>query len=92
MPRGCDHAVHVEVYDPRTTRKRYFIVEFNSDCEVLRIKERKPKEKPQLGVYYAAWWVASSHALGTGDTLPKRVISAARQKLAAEERAANATP
>lgn len=86
MPRGCDYAVHVEVYDPRTTRKRYFIVEFNSDCEVLRIKERPGNGKP------VSWWVASSHALGTGDTLPKRVISAARQKLAAEERAANAAP
>lgn len=104
MPRGCDHAVHVKLKVERpvvpsletlTVRQhveRHFIVEFNADGDVLRIKERKKKEPPQIGVYDASWWVAGSHPLGTGDTLPKRVIAAALAKLDAEERSARATP
>ena len=90
MPRGCDHAVHVQI--EVRGRLRHFIVEFNADGDVLRIKERKPKEHPCLGVYDASWWVATSHVLGTGNTLPKRVIAAARAKMAGEDRALNDTP
>lgn len=79
MARGCDHAVRVHVDD------RHFIVEFNADGEVLRIKERRLYAK---GTLYEAWcqasyWVASSHSLGTRDTRPKRIIAAAREKHAA---------
>lgn len=75
MRPGCAVSVHIQM------GHRYFVVEFDANDEVLRIKERKAKEHPQLGVYNASWWVASSHPLGTGNTLPKRIIQAARANL-----------
>lgn len=90
MPRGCDHDTHVRLSG------RYFIVEYNADGNVLRIKERKAKSYAprgvSIGVFDASWWVATSHPLGTGDTLPKRVIAAAHAKRTAEDISANATP
>lgn len=86
MPRGCDYAVHVQL------EGRYFIAEFDADGNALRIKERKQKQLPTIGVYDASWWVASSHALGTKNTLPKRIIAAAHVKTIAEHESANATP
>lgn len=75
MLPGCDHSVHVRL------ENRHFIVEYNADGEVLRIKERKPKTYAprgvSIGVYDVSWWVPSSHPLGIGNTLPKRVIAAA---------------
>ena len=83
MPRGCDHDVHVRIVHKE--RARHFIVEFNADGEVLRIKERRMKDYAPMGVpigeYNATYWVATSHVLGTGNTLPKRIIAAARAKL-----------
>lgn len=74
MPRGCASAVHVHL------KGRHFIVEYDAAGEVLRIKERKQKSEPYLiGVYDASWWTASSHPLGSGDTLPKRIIVAAAE-------------
>lgn len=61
---------------------RTFIVEFESADKVLRIKERMTYELFSIEkVYLRSYWVASSHSLGKGDTLPKRVIEAARAKL-----------
>lgn len=86
MPRGCDHSVHVHL------ENRHFIVEYNEIGGVLRIKERKPKLPPMIGVYDASWWVPSSHPLGIGDTLPKRIVAAAEAKRAAEDKAYDAAP
>jgi hypothetical protein len=90
MPRGCDHSVHVHL------ENRRFIVEYNEVGDVLRIKERKPvpyappNSKPN--VCDVSWWVATSHPLGIGMTLPKRVILAAEMKKAAEDKAYDAAP
>lgn len=73
MRHGCARAVHVQLED------RHFIVEYNSDDDVLRIKERN--HGPGLsGTYNASYWVASSHVLGSGDTLPKRILRIAKEK------------
>lgn len=98
MPRGCDHVVHVhlDVVRKGTVTIRHFVVEFNEDGEALRIKERKPKTYTprgvSIGVCDVSWWVRTSHPLGSGDTLPKRVIEAARAKMVSEDAARNATP
>ncbi len=84
--RGCDHAVHVKMHE------RHFIVEFNEVDEVLRIKERKRKEHPQVGVYDVSWWVAACHPWGSGNTMPKRIAAAAKAKWDVENRAFDATP
>lgn len=78
MPPGCDHAVNVRLND------RSFIVEFNEVGEILRIKERKQlfNHGPEMSYYNVSYWVPSSHPLGTGNTLPKRIIAAARAKMA----------
>jgi hypothetical protein len=102
MPRGCDHAVHVhiDVVNPEHKARgrapkagnRHFIVEFDADGEVLRIKERKKYDhgpNAGSGVYNHPWWKAGTHPLGV---LPRRVIAAARLKLSEEHRSANATP
>lgn len=88
MRHGCDFSVHVQL------ERRHFIVEFDEDSEVLRIKERKNYDygPGMSGVYNASYWVASSHVLGTGNTMPKRIIAAARNKLIAEERSEDAAP
>jgi len=86
-PRGCDYSVHVHVDE------RHFIVEYDECGNVLRIKERKKKENPTIGVYDVSWWVPSSHVLGKSPyTRPRRVIAAAAAKMAAEDAAHNATP
>jgi hypothetical protein len=86
MPRGCDYSVHVRL------EQRHFIVEYDSDGKVLRIKERKPNGPPSGTSSDVSWWVATSHPLGNGNTLPKRVIAAALAKQQAEHRADLATP
>jgi hypothetical protein len=101
MPRGCDYSVRIDVdvsempglagRQPRTGLRK-FIVEFDSDGEVLRIKEVKQLQPPSIGIYHAQFWKAGTHALGNGDTLPKRVIAAAAAKMAAEDGNADATP
>jgi hypothetical protein len=101
---GCDYSVRIELRVgehsgvgagmPPRTGLRKFIVEYDADGEVLRIKEIR-QLPPLYGVarvYHASYWKASTHALGNGDTLPKRIIAAARAKLDAEERSINATP
>lgn len=101
MPRGCDHSVWVDIDVTRSATAghkpragiRKFIVEFDADGLVIRIKERKTYGTyPLNGVYNAPYWKAGTHALGNGDTLPKRIIAAAYAKLRAEHRAADATP
>lgn len=95
MPRGCDHSVHVrlEITDEVTRGAgkqprrgpRHFIVEYDADGEVLRIKERKTygAGEPWERLYDGPYWKAGTHSLGNGDTLPKRVIAAAKAKHAA---------
>lgn len=83
---GCAYKTIVKL------ENRTFIVEYDDDGNVLRIKERKNKQPPMIGVYEASWWTAKSHVLGAGLTMPKRVIEMARQKMAAEDVAHNATP
>lgn len=101
--RGCDYSVHVkfEIDAPLNGARgkrpragsRYFIVDFNADGDALRIKERKTRTMFGVdNVYDFSWWSASSHPLGSGNTLPKRVIEAAHKKTAAEDRSANAVP
>lgn len=83
----CDHSVRV------TVDERKFVVEFGPDGDVLRIKERMTLVT--FGVdhaYLTSYWVASSHSLGKKNTMPKRIIAAAREKMAAEDRASAATP
>lgn len=82
-PRKADHVTHVHLEDAKRGKDRHFIVEYDTDGAVLCIKERKQKEKPQVGVYDTSYWVARSHPLGTGDTMPKRIIAAALAKHAA---------
>lgn len=88
MRHGCDHAIHVRFDD------RHFIVEYDEDGNVLRIKERKQYDHgPGIsGTYNASYWVASSHVLGSGNTMPKRILAAATAKRAAEDRNSDATP
>lgn len=90
-PRGhrrCDYAVHVRL------ENRHFIVEYGADGDVQRIKERKtcfPGEHWEC-IADKSWWVPTSHPLGTGNTMPKRVIAATLAKTTAEDLAHNATP
>lgn len=102
MPRGCDHSVHVHLEvkksvcmqgQPPRTGVRHFIVEYDADGIVLRIKERKEFDYGfTSGVYNAPYWKSGTHALGIGNTLPKRIIAAAEAKMAAENKAYDATP
>ena len=95
MPRGCDYSVHVRIQVVNPEKKargrqpraglRHFIVEFDADGEVLRIKERKQMLPPQSGVYNHPWWKAGTHPLGV---LPRQIIAAAR----AAKGAVDATP
>lgn len=60
---------------------RRFYVEFVNN-EAVRINERKTyKFFGVEQVYMRTYWVASSHSLGKGNTIPKRVIEAAKAKL-----------
>jgi len=82
-------------YDHRVTvqpDKRVFVVEFDSDGEPLRIKERKNKKPPMAGVYDTQIWSAKSNGRGGSHTLPERIINLARQKLRREHEADIATP
>lgn len=82
-----DHKTHVEIDG------RKFVVHYDSDGEVLRIYERKTyKHFGVERVAESSYWFAKSHVLGSGLTMPKRIIEKARQKMAAEDRAHNATP
>ncbi len=85
-PRGsrvCHHSVRVEL------EQRTFIVEYDTPGHVARIKQIKKSPRSEWEV---SWWTANSHPLGTGDTLPKRVIAAALAKTTAQDRNADATP
>lgn len=76
-----------------TIEGRSFAVHYNADGEVLRINERK--SYTQFGVlkdYETSYWSARSHVLGSGLTMPKRIIEKARQKMTSEDRAHDATP
>lgn len=83
-------------YDHKITVKlegRTFIVHYDADGNVLRINERKTYilfKVPK--VFDVSYWSAKSHVLGTKLTMPKRIIEAARQKMAAEDRSIDATP
>jgi hypothetical protein len=58
---------------------RTFTVVFDSAGTAIRICERKKYGTPPIdGWYNAVYWSAKHHALGKGDTLPKRIIEAAR--------------
>jgi hypothetical protein len=59
---------------------RKFIVDFDENGEPLRIKERKTYEagRPWERLYNASYWDAKHHSLGGPDTLPVRIIAAAR--------------
>jgi hypothetical protein len=62
--------------------EREFIVHYGDDGNVLRIYERKTYV--HYGVrktWNACYWFAKSHVLGSGNTMPKRVIAAARYKM-----------
>lgn len=57
---------------------RRFTVFFDAQNEAVRIVERKLYNHPPLvGFYNSVYWSAKHHALGKGDTLPKRIIAAA---------------
>lgn len=85
---SCDYFVRVFI------DYRSFQVEFNADGEVSRIKQRKtlPPLYGVARVYNASYWVAKSHVLGNGDTMPRRIIAATHAKLKAEHEADIATP
>jgi hypothetical protein len=83
-----DYAVHVHLWE------RHFVVEYDADGVVLRIKERKIYQPGtyMARVYDASWWSAKSHVLGSGNTMPKQVIAAAEAKTRREDASRNATP
>jgi hypothetical protein len=98
MPHGCDYSVRVEINveeRPSATGKhprtglRKFIVEYDADGQVLRIKEIKPLPAPSIGIYHQPYWKGGTHPLGV---LPRQIIAAAAAKKAAEDRAHDATP
>ncbi len=70
---------------------RKFVVEYDSDGDPLRIKERKSKPLPALGVYEVSYWVASSHALRAW-TRPDRILNAAGLRKPLKDREPDATP
>lgn len=107
MPRGCDHAIRVTISVPygrvvrddagtsvfkQRNEERTFIVEYDADGEVLRIKEIRELAKPQVGIAHVSWWKAGTHPLGSGNTLPKRVLAAAMAKKWNADKATDATP
>lgn len=58
---------------------RTFIVDFDDAGEPLRIKERKKYGAyPLDGWYNAPYWHAKHHVLGGPNTLPVRILAAAR--------------
>jgi hypothetical protein len=59
---------------------RTFIVCYEYDGNVRRIKERKQKELPVAGVCDVVYWDAKCHVLGKKNTMPKRIIAAAVEK------------
>lgn len=59
---------------------RRFTVVFDAQNNPVRITERKTYNHEGLtGFYTAVYWNAKHHALGMGNTLPKRIIAAARE-------------
>lgn len=95
---SCDYAVRVTMdVTPsggrgkrRRTGPRSFIVEYNADGEVLRIKEIRKLEGPYVvGVYHQPYFRAGTHALRG---LPVEIIAAANAKIRAEQLGADATP
>lgn len=63
-----------------TVDGRKFIVDFNEAGEPVRIKERKTHGtgKPWECLYNAPYWNAKHHKLGGPDTLPMRILAAAK--------------
>lgn len=84
MSRKCSHRVHVKL------DSRRFIVDYDAEGSVLRIKERKRLESPSIGWYDVVYWSPTSHRPGAGTTIPNRVMAAARGKI--EGRNDKATP
>jgi hypothetical protein len=85
--RACDFVVHVKIDD------RKFVVEFDSDGEVIRIKERKAKLPPMLGIYDVSYWESANHPMPKSAwSIPQRCVAAARKRLQDEHQSMLDTP
>lgn len=94
-PISANHKIRVDVDVPVTRKRtrhkgvRKFIVEYDADGNVLRVKEIK---ETAAATRHQNYWKAGTHPLGNGDTLIKRILAAAAAKRTAEDRSIDATP